>query len=57
MMIDELIVAFLAFVGYTTIFYFTVEIAVRIIDKIMGEKKDDKEPGKKTESGNQDFRD
>ncbi len=38
MMIDELIVAFLAFVGYTTIFYFTVEIAVRIIDKIMRRK-------------------
>ena len=52
MMIDELIVAFLAFVGYATIFYFTVEIAVRIIDKMMGRKEDDKESGKKTESGN-----
>ena len=57
MSIDELIVAFLAFVGYTTIFYFTVEIAVRIIDKMTRRKEDDKEPGTKIESRNQDFRD
>lgn len=49
MMIDELIVAFLAFVGYVTIFYFTVELVIRIIDKMMRRKEDDKEPGKKTE--------
>jgi hypothetical protein len=57
MLIDELIVAFLAFVGYATIFYFTVELVIRIIDKMTRRKEDDKEPGTKTESRNQDFRD
>ena len=54
---NDLTIVFLTLVGYGTIFYFAMKIAFRIIDKMMRRKEDDKEPGKKTESRNQDFRD
>lgn len=42
MLIDELIVAFLAFVGYVTITYLSLKLVFRIIDKMIWREENDK---------------